>query len=145
MYIMNKYEHSYYPGNTKCLNIISWHTYVRKVLAWSTFDTQGMWGAGERQRSGRENEIERLRGSAAGEPAEKAAKSIMMTSSNGNIFRVTAHCAENSPVPVNSPHKGQWRGALMFSLICVWINDWVNNGDAGDLRRYRIHYDVTVM
>ena len=29
--------------------------------------------------------------------------------------------------PVNSPHKGQWRGALMFSLICVWINGWVNN------------------
>ena len=47
--------------------------------------------------------------------------------------------------PVNSPHKGQWRGALMLSLICVWINDWVNNGEAGDLRRYRIHYDVTVM
>ena len=47
--------------------------------------------------------------------------------------------------PVNSPHKGQWRGALMFSLICVWINDWVNDGEAGDLRRYRIHYDVTVM
>ena len=47
--------------------------------------------------------------------------------------------------PVNSPHKGQWRGALMFSFICVWINDWVNNGEAGDLRRYRIHYDVTVM
>ena len=23
--------------------------------------------------------------------------------------------------PVNSPHKGQWRGALMFSLICSWI------------------------
>ena len=34
--------------------------------------------------------------------------------------------------PVNSPHKGQWRGALMFSLICVWINDWVNNREAGD-------------
>ena len=47
--------------------------------------------------------------------------------------------------PVNSPHKGQWRGALMFSLICVWINDWVNNGEAGDLRRYRAHYDVIVM
>ena len=47
--------------------------------------------------------------------------------------------------PVNSPHKGQRRGTLMFSLICVWINDWVNNGEAGDLRRYRIHYDVTVM
>ena len=24
--------------------------------------------------------------------------------------------------PVNSPHKGQWRGALMFTLSCVWIN-----------------------
>ena len=47
--------------------------------------------------------------------------------------------------PVNSPHKGQWRGALMFSLICVWINDWVNSREAGDLRRYRTHYDVTVM
>ena len=47
--------------------------------------------------------------------------------------------------PVNSPYKGQWRGALMFSLICVWINDWVNNRKAGDLRRYRAHYDVSVM
>ena len=47
--------------------------------------------------------------------------------------------------PVNSPHKGQWRGALMFSLICIWIKGWVNNREAGDLRRYRAHYDVTVM
>ena len=46
---------------------------------------------------------------------------------------------------VNSPHKGQWRGALMFSLIYVWINGWVNNCEAGDLRRYRAHYDVTVI
>ena len=54
-----------------------------------------------------------------------------MTSSNGNMFHVTG----NLP-----PHKGQWRGALMFSLI--WINGWVNNREAGDLRR---HYDVNVM
>ena len=47
--------------------------------------------------------------------------------------------------PVNSPHKGQWRGALMFSLICVWINGWVNNRKTGDLRRHRAHYDVIVM
>ena len=47
--------------------------------------------------------------------------------------------------PVNSPHKGQWRGALIFSLICVWINGWVNNREAGDLRRYRAHSDVIVM
>ena len=38
--------------------------------------------------------------------------------------------------PVNSPHKGQWHGALMFSLICTRINGWVNNGEAGDLRRH---------
>ena len=47
--------------------------------------------------------------------------------------------------PVNSPHKSQWRGALMFSLICARINDWVNNCEAGDLRRHRGHYDVTIM
>ena len=47
--------------------------------------------------------------------------------------------------PVNSPHKGQWCGALMFSLICIWINGWVNNREAGDFRRYRAHYDVSVM
>ena len=47
--------------------------------------------------------------------------------------------------PVNSAHKDQWRGTLMFSLTCVWINDWVNNREAGDLRRHRGHYDINVM
>ena len=47
--------------------------------------------------------------------------------------------------PVNSPHKGQWRGALVFFFICVWINGWVKNREAGDLRRHRAHYDVTIM
>ena len=47
--------------------------------------------------------------------------------------------------PVNSPHKGQRRGALMLSLICPWINSWVNNGEAGDLRRHHAHYDIIVM
>ena len=56
-----------------------------------------------------------------------------------------AICAGNSPVPGESPHKGQWRGALMLSLICVSINGWVNNREAGDLRRHRVHYYVTVM
>ena len=53
----------------------------------------------------------------------------MMTSSNGNIFRVTGHLC----------------GTLMFILICAWTNGWVNNREAGDLRRYRGHYDVIVM
>ena len=47
--------------------------------------------------------------------------------------------------PVNSPHKGQWRRALMFSLICTWTHNWANNGDDGDLRHHRAHYDVIVM
>ena len=47
--------------------------------------------------------------------------------------------------PANSPHKDQWRGALMFSLIWARINGWVNNRETGDLGRYRTHYDVTVI
>ena len=47
--------------------------------------------------------------------------------------------------PVNSPHKGQWCGALVFSLIWVWINGWVNNREAVDLRRHRAHDEVIVM
>ena len=56
-----------------------------------------------------------------------------------------AICAGNSPVPVTSPHKGQWRGTLTFSLICAWIKGWVNNREAGDLRRHSAHYDVILM
>ena len=48
-------------------------------------------------------------------------------------------------LPVNSPHKGQWRGALMIPLIGAWITGWVNNHEGGDLRRHRAHYDVIVM
>ena len=55
------------------------------------------------------------------------------------FFALLAICAGIHRPPVNSPHKGQWRGALIFSLICVWINGWVNNGEAGDLRRFRAH------
>ena len=51
--------------------------------------------------------------------------------------RLLAFCAGN--------HESQWRGALMFTLICARINGSVNNREAGDLRRYRCHYDVTVM
>ena len=64
---------------------------------------------------------------------------------NGNIFRVTGHFVRRiHRSPVNSPHKGQWRGALIFSLICARINSWVNNREVGDLRRHRVHHDVIV-
>ena len=48
---------------------------------------------------------------------------------------------ENHRSPVNSPYKGQWRGALMFSLICAWASGWTNNRGACDLRRQRAHYE----
>ena len=55
--------------------------------------------------------------------------------SNGNIFRVTGHLCAQRPVTQS----------LMFSLTCAWINCWVNNGEAGVLRRHRAHYNVTEM
>ena len=69
----------------------------------------------------------------------------MMTSSNGNIFRVTGLVWGIRRSPVNSPHKGQCRGVSMFSMICAWINGIVNNREVVDLRRHRTYYDVTVM
>ena len=56
-----------------------------------------------------------------------------------------AICAGNSLVTGEFPALSQWRGALMFSYVCAWMNGWVNNREAGDLRRHRAHYDVTVM
>ena len=64
-----------------------------------------------------------------------------MTSSNGNIFCIAGHLCRSL---VNSPHEGQWRRALIFSLICALINGCVNNREAGDLRRHQAHYDITV-
>ena len=69
---------------------------------------------------------------------------IMMTSSNGSIFRYWPFVQGIHRSPVNSPHKGQWRGALMFSLIFAWTNGGVIKGKAGGLGRSCAHYDVTV-
>ena len=64
----------------------------------------------------------------------------MMTSSNGNIIlRYWLFVRGIHRSPVNSRHKGLWRGALIFSLMCVWLNGWVNNDEDRDLRRYRAH------
>ena len=70
---------------------------------------------------------------------------FMMTSSNRNIFRVGGLLCGELTNPRWSPHKDQWREALIFSLICVWTNDWATNPEAGDLRRHRVHYDVPIM
>ena len=63
-----------------------------------------------------------------------------MTSSNGNIFRITSSSWKRvHRSSMNSTHKGRRRGALMFSLICSWRNGWTNHQEAGDLRRHRAH------
>ena len=69
----------------------------------------------------------------------------MMTSSNGNIFRITGHLCGEFTGPGEFPAQRPVTRSLMFSLICVWINDWINNRQAGDLRRYSAHYDVTLV
>ena len=69
----------------------------------------------------------------------RGSASCMMTSSLGNIFHVTGHlCGKFT--------DHQWiPRILMLSLICIWINGWEINGEAGDLRRHRPHYDVIVV
>ena len=68
-----------------------------------------------------------------------------MTLRNLNIFRVTGLlCGEFTGHRWTPPHKGQWRGAIMFSLICAWTSVWLNNRDAGDFGRHHGQYDVTV-
>ena len=70
---------------------------------------------------------------------------IIITSSNENIFRVTGHlCGEFTGhrwIPCTKASDAE----LWVFFIYAGINDWVNNGGAGDLRRHRAHYDVTVM
>ena len=56
-----------------------------------------------------------------------------------------AICAGIHRSLMNSAHRGQWSGALMFSLIYACINVWINNREADDLRRHGTHYDATVM
>ena len=69
-----------------------------------------------------------------------------MTSANGNIFGVTGHLCGEFTGPRWIPlTKASDARALMFSLICAWINGWVNNREAGNLRRCHAHYDVIVM
>ena len=65
-------------------------------------------------------------------------------SSNGSIFRVTGPlCGEFTGhrwIPLAKASDAE-----LWCSICAWINDWVNNRNAGDLRRHRAHYDVTVI
>ena len=54
-------------------------------------------------------------------------------------------CAGNSRVTGEFPTQRPVTLSFEFSLIYAWINGWVHNREAGDLRRHCAHYDVTVM
>ena len=56
-----------------------------------------------------------------------------------------AICAGKSPATSEFPAQRPLTQSCYVFLICAWINGWVNNREAGDLRRHRTHYDVTVM
>ena len=45
----------------------------------------------------------------------------------------------------NFRHDDVIKWKHFFIFICTWTNGWVNNRDAGDLRRRRTDYDVTIM
>ena len=70
----------------------------------------------------------------------------MMTSSNGNFFRVIGRLCGGFTghrwIPLTKASDAElW----FFFFICVWINDWLNDRKASDLRRHRAHYDFIVM
>ena len=69
-------------------------------------------------------------------------RNFMMTSS---ALLTLCVCEGNPLVTSGFPSQRPVTRSLMFSLICAWTNVWVNNRDAGDFRRHRAHYDVTVM
>ena len=60
------------------------------------------------------------------------------------LSALLADCVGNSPVPGEFPSQRPATRSFDVFLICVWINGWVNNREAGDLRRYRAHYAVIV-
>ena len=70
----------------------------------------------------------------------------MMMSSNGNLFRVTDPLCGEFTGHRWIPHtKASDAEFWCFLWSVSWINGWVNNSKAGDLRRKRAHYDVIVM
>ena len=67
----------------------------------------------------------------------------MVTSPNGSILALLALLGIYRS-PVDFP-QDQWRGALIFTLICALTNNWENSRDAGVWRHQSAHYEVSVM
>ena len=54
-------------------------------------------------------------------------------------------CAENSPVPGEFPTQRPVTRSFDVFFDLRPNNGWVNNREAGDLRRHQAHCDVIVM
>ena len=87
-------------------------------------------------------------------PVKRCLKNVLMMVSMryADVIIKWKHYPRNWPFvrgihrwQVDSSYKGQWRGALMSSVICVLTNVWANNVDAGNMRHYRAQYHVTIM
>ena len=59
---------------------------------------------------------------------------------SSQLLRYWPYVRDIHRAPVNSSHRGQWRGDLMFSFIYASINAGINNREAGDLRHHRAHW-----
>ena len=68
----------------------------------------------------------------------------MMTSSNGNIFRVTGPLCGEFTGQRWIPRTKASDAELWFFLSAPWLSGWINNHEAGDMRHNRAHYDVIV-
>ena len=68
-----------------------------------------------------------------------------MTLSNGTIVRVTGPLCGEFSGPGEFPAQRPVTRSFNVLFYLRWINDWVNNREAGDLRRHRGHYDVNVI
>ena len=59
-------------------------------------------------------------------------------------FSALALCEGNLPITGGFPSQRPTTRIFDVSLVCAWTIYWTNNRDAGDLRRHRAHYGVTV-
>ena len=68
----------------------------------------------------------------------------MMTSWNESFSALLTFCEGNPPITSGLPSQRPVTRSF-DALLSAWTNGWANHRDAGDLRRHRTHYDVTVM
>ena len=74
-----------------------------------------------------------------------ASRNFMMTSSNGNIFRVTGPLCGEFTGPGEFPAQRPVTRSFDVFFDLRLNSGWVNNREAGNLSRHRGHYNVIVI